>query len=245
MIPELSLIFYLLLFAVAFLYAAVGHGGASGYLALMALYNFTPELMRPSALILNVFVSLIAFIQYYRKGNFQWKIFLILAAASMPAAWFGGTIDLNPLIYKRMLGFLLIFPIIRFGGFMPKETEDLKDMNIIVALIIGSAIGFLSGVIGIGGGIILTPVLLILAWVGMKEAAGISALFITVNSIAGLIGTAQIGIVPNQNILTLVFIAFTGGALGSYFGANYFSGILLKRLLAFILLIATLKLLFT
>ena len=245
MTPDVSLIFYLLLLIVAFLYAAVGHGGASGYLALMALFNFSPQFMRPSALILNVFVSLIAFIQYYRRGSFQWKTFFILGTASIPAAWLGGMMEPDPLIYKRVLGVLLLFPIARFAGIVPKETGDRKALNVFAAVAIGGVIGFLSGIIGIGGGIILTPVLLLLRWTNMKEAAGISALFIAVNSIAGLIGAAQIGIVPSQNIITLVAIAFTGGALGSYFGANYFSGILLKRLLAFILLIAALKLLFT
>lgn len=243
--PDSSIIFYLLLFVVAFLYAAVGHGGASGYLALMAIFNFSPVFMRPSALILNVFVSSIAFIQYYRQGNFQWKIFLILATVSMPAAYLGGMIELDPLIYKRVLGVLLLFPIVRFIGIMRPGKQELKEINLFFALLLGSIIGFISGIIGIGGGIILTPILLLLAWTNMKEAAGISALFIAVNSIAGLLGTVSIGVEPDQKIFNLVLIAFTGGALGSYFGANYFSGTLLKRLLAMVLIIASFKLLFT
>lgn len=243
--PDLSIIFYLLLFIIAFLYAAVGHGGASGYLASMALFSFSPAFMRPSALILNVFVSLIAFVQYYRKGNFRWKTFLVLAAASMPAAFLGGMIELDPSIYKRILGVLLIFPIVRFMGIGSGTQEKTREMNVFLALLIGSIIGFLSGIIGIGGGIILTPVLLLLAWANMKEAAGISALFITVNSVAGLLGAVNAGVTMDQKMLILVLVAFSGGSLGAYFGANYFSGTLLKRLLALVLIIASFKLLFT
>ena len=240
---ELSPFFYLLLFVVAFLYSAVGHGGASGYLALMALFNVSPVLMRPSALVLNIFVSLMAFYQYFRKGNFNWRLFLILAAVSMPAAFLGGMVALDPTIYKRILGVILIVPIIRFAGFWPQEEEEQKEIKLWLSLLIGAGIGFLSGLIGIGGGIILTPVLLLLAWASMKEAAGISALFITVNSVAGLLGNVVIGMELGQDIFWLVAVALGGGTLGSYFGANYFSGTFLKRMLALVLLIACLKLL--
>ena len=243
--PDLSIVFYMLLFIVAFLYAAVGHGGASGYLALMALFSVSPELMRPSALILNVFVSLMAFFQYYRKGNFQWKLFLMLAIVSMPAAFVGGMVALDPSLYKRILGILLIIPIIRFAGFLPQESGQLKEIKIFGALVLGGVIGFLSGLIGIGGGIILTPILLLLAWTNMKQAAGISALFIAANSIAGLLGNAALGIDLGQEIFLLVVIALSGGTIGSYFGANYFSGIFLKRMLALVLIIASFKLLLT
>lgn len=242
---ELSSVFYLLLFVVAFLYAAVGHGGASGYLALMALFNVSPVLMRPSALVLNVFVSLMAFYQYFRKGNFNWRLFLILAAVSVPAAFLGGMVALDPTIYKRILGVILIVPIIRFAGFWPQEEEKKKEIKLWLSLLIGAGIGFLSGLIGIGGGIILTPVLLLLAWASMKEAAGISALFITVNSVAGLLGNVVIGMQLGQDIFWLVAVALGGGTLGSYFGANYFSGTFLKRMLALVLLIACFKLLLT
>ncbi len=242
---DLNLLFLALLFVVAFLYASVGHGGASGYLALMALFSLSPEIMRPSALFLNIFVSLIAFIQYYRKVPFRWRLFLLLTVLSVPAAFFGGMISLDPSLYKKILGVFLIFPILRFAGLLPGNSTGEKEVNTVAALAIGAAIGFLSGLIGIGGGIILSPVLLLLGWAAMKETAAISALFITVNSVAGLLGNASTGFVLDPQMGWLAGVAVAGGTLGAYLGANYFSGQLLKRILAFVLVIAALKLVFT
>lgn len=242
---EYIVFFYPLLFIVAFLYASVGHGGASGYLALMALFSFAPEIMRPTALTLNVFVSLMAFWQYYRKGNFNWQLFFMLAVASVPAAFLGGWFSIDASVYKKILGVVLIVPIIRFMGILPQEQTTLKKAKWLYALLLGASIGFLSGLIGIGGGIILTPVLLLLSWTTMKEAAGISAFFITVNSVAGLLGKATSGLTFSQDMVWLVGVALIGGTLGAYLGANRFSSVVLKRLLALVLLIASVKLLFT
>ncbi len=242
---DLPVIFYILLFIVAFAYASVGHGGASGYLALMAIFQVSPVIMKPSALILNIFVSLTAFAQYFRNGNFNWRIFGILALASTPAAFAGGMVNLDPTLYKRILGIILLFVVIRLAGFKSGESPQQKDIHLFGLLLIGGCIGFVSGLIGIGGGIILTPLLILLAWCKMKEAAGISALFIAVNSCAGLAGAANTGIQLGQNIYPFIAVAFAGGLLGSYFGASYFSSALLRRILAVVLLIAALKLLFT
>jgi uncharacterized membrane protein YfcA len=242
---EIQFIFYILLFLVAFLYASVGHGGASGYLALMALFAFSPEVMRPTALILNIFVSLMAFFQYYRIVDFNWKIFIIIALASVPAAYVGGSIEMDPALYKRILGIILIVPIIKFLGINPKEKQTKNEISWSLVLVIGGVIGFLSGLIGIGGGILLTPVILLLGWMRMKEAAAVSAIFITVNSIAGLLGQASLGLNMDIQMLVLVAIALAGGTLGSFLGAKYFSGNFLKKLLAFVLIIAALKLLLT
>jgi uncharacterized protein len=242
---EIQILFYLLLFVVAFLYASVGHGGASGYLALMALFAFSPEVMRPTALFLNVFVSLMAFFQYYRIVEFNWKFFGLLALASVPAAYLGGSVEVDPEIYKRILGLVLLVPIVKFLGFNPKEQENLKIGSWVFVMMIGGLIGLLSGLIGIGGGILLTPILLLLGWMRMKEAAAVSAIFITVNSISGLLGQATIGLELDLNMLMLVVVALVGGTLGSFLGAKYFSGNFLKKLLAVVLLIASIKLLFT
>jgi uncharacterized membrane protein YfcA len=148
------ILFYGLLFLVAFLYASVGHGGASGYLALMAIFSITPEVMRPTALLLNLFVSLTSFIQFYRGKHFLWKIFLPFALASVPMAFVGGMIVVDGSVYKKILGLLLLIPVARFILFSNTPASELKPSNAGLSLFIGAAIGFLSGLIGIGGGII-------------------------------------------------------------------------------------------
>src|SRR6266508_1299814 len=191
---ETIILFYILLFLVAFLYSSVGHGGASGYLALMALFSISPDVMKPTALLLNLFVSLTSFVQFYRGKHFNWKIFLPFAITSVPMAYVGGLITVDANIYKKILGILLLVPINRFLFFTNIKVEKLKRSNIFLSLPIGGGIGFLSGLIGIGGGIILSPVLLLLKWTEMKQTAAISALFIFVNSLSGLAGQLTRGI---------------------------------------------------
>ena len=239
------MLFYPLLFLVAFLYASVGHGGASGYLALMALFGFLPEVMKPTALLLNLFVSLTSFIQFYRGKHFNWKIFLPFAIASVPMAYLGGLITLDGIIYKKILGILLLIPIARFLFFPTVKDQGLKKSNPWLSLLIGAGIGFLSGVIGIGGGIILSPVLLLLKWANMKQAAAISALFIFVNSLSGLAGQLTKGVHFSADMYAYVAIAFAGGICGAYYGSLKFRQDILKYMLAFVLMIAAYKLLFT
>ena len=166
------IIFYFLLFLVAFLYASVGHGGASGYLALMAIWGIAPEVMKPTALLLNLFVSLTSFIQFYRGGHFRWKLFLPFAIASVPMAFVGGMITVDADIYKKILGILLLVPIIRFLFFKNIQVSEIRKADIALSLLIGAAIGFLSGLIGIGGGILLSPALLLLKWTDMFPESG-------------------------------------------------------------------------
>src|SRR5688500_13003266 len=150
--------FYILLFIVAFLYASVGHGGASGYLALMGLFEMSTLIMKPTALVLNLFVSLTSFLQFYRGKHFHWKVFLPFAIASIPMAFVGGQINLAGDIYKQILGVLLLIPVARFLFFANYPVTDTKKANVPLSLVIGAIIGFLSGLIGIGGGIILSPI---------------------------------------------------------------------------------------
>jgi hypothetical protein len=242
---DVTITFYLLLVIVAFLYSSVGHGGASGYLALMAFFSFAPETMRPIALLLNIFVSLIAFIQYYRGGHFKWNLFWPFAIASFPAAFIGGMITVDVGLYKKIVAVLLLFSVIKLLGFNVKNNEIRIKQNLFLALLIGAIIGLFSGMIGIGGGIILTPLILLLHWADIKKTAAVSALFIFVNSIAGMAGIFAKGFEFKIDIIIMIILALTGGILGSYYGANTFKNTFLSKLLAVVLLIASVKLIFT
>ncbi|MCC6600105.1 MAG: sulfite exporter TauE/SafE family protein [Crocinitomicaceae bacterium] len=236
-------LFVLLLFFAAFLYASVGHGGASGYLALMALFSFSPTVMKSSALVLNIFVSLISFYQYYKGGHFKWKLFWPFIITSIPASFLGAYITLDALIYKRILGILLIFSVLRLMGIIGRESIELRDINRKGALVFGAIIGLFSGMIGIGGGIILSPVILLLHWGNMKQTAAVSALFIFVNSVSGLSALLMNGIALDKLVYLWLLIAVAGGAAGAYFARRKFSDNLLKFLLAGVLMVASVKLL--
>lgn len=241
----MDIVFYVLLFIVAFLYSAVGHGGASGYLALMALYGVAPETMKPAALLLNLFVSLTSFIQYYRGKHFLFRIFLPLALASIPMAFLGGLVTIDASIYKKILGVLLLIPALRFLVInSDTPAAERKQPVLWISVLIGASIGYLSGLIGIGGGILLSPVLILLKWTNQKQTAAISALFIFVNSLSGLAGQITKGIQFSNDIFMYVVIAFAGGLCGAYFGALKFKSRIIQYLLSAVLLIAAYKLLF-
>lgn len=239
-----QLFFYLFLPIVAFLYAAVGHGGASGYLALMALFSITPESMRTTALLLNLFVAGIAFIHYWRAGYFKARIFIYFAIGSIPLSFIGGTLSVDVRLYKMILGVLLLFAIARMLGFFGKESEENSSVSPIAGIAVGSAIGFFSGLIGIGGGIILTPIILLMKWGNMKEAAAVSALFIWVNSASGMMGQMYSGVSIESMAWTMVGIAVIGGFFGAYFGSSKYNNKVLTWLLSLVLLMASVKLMF-
>ncbi|KKX52193.1 MULTISPECIES: sulfite exporter TauE/SafE family protein [Sphingobacterium] len=238
-------IFFIILFIVAFLYASVGHGGASGYLALMALYGVAPQEMKPTALFLNLFVSLTAFIQYYRGNHFKKEIFIPIALASIPFAFLGGMLSIDDHLYKKILGILLLLPIVRFFFFKNVEDDRLVPPVKWISILLGAFIGLLSGMIGIGGGIILSPILILLLWTNQKQTAAISAAFIFVNSLAGLGGMLTQGITLTSNMILYIVVAFSGGLLGAYLGSKKFNQDVLKYVLATVLLVAAYKLLFT
>jgi uncharacterized membrane protein YfcA len=234
----------LLIGIMAFLYASVGHGGASGYLALMALFGTSPTLMKSSALILNVFVSLIAFIQYYRAGHFRWNLFWPFVITSIPLSYIGATLPITDSLYKKLLAVALAIAIARML-FQPVDKKETKPVVLWLCLVIGAAIGLLSGMLGIGGGIILSPVILLLGWGRVKETAAVSALFIFVNSMSGLYGLFQKGFVPNTQLSTWLIAALIGGTLGAYQGSFKFNLQTLRYILASVLLIAVAKLYLT
>ena len=237
-----SYLFYALIPIVAFLYSSVGHGGASGYLALMAIFSFPSDMMKQTALLLNLFVAGIAFYQYYKGGYFNRSLFLFFALGSVPAAFIGGLWSLDPWLYKKILGFILFFAIARM--LFKKESTQQKNKQVAapIGLIIGIVIGLFSGLIGIGGGIILTPVILLFHWGTMKEAAAVSALFIWVNSASGLFGQLSSGVNLTTNAFVLVGLALVGGIFGSYYGSQRWNNRRLEYFLALVLTSAGIKL---
>jgi len=237
-----SSLFYLLIPIVAFLYASVGHGGASGYLALMALFSFPTPMMKQTALLLNFFFSGSAFYHYYRAGHFNKNLFIYFAIGSIPAAYLGGMGTLDLWIYKKILGFILFFAVARMLFTHTSEKRITQQISVIPALLMGIIIGYFSGLIGIGGGIILTPLILLFQWGNMKEAAAVSALFIWVNSASGLIGQFSSGVALSSATFILVALAFVGGLLGSYYGSRRWNNRKLEYFLALVLTTAGIKL---
>jgi len=241
--PTIFIIFAI--FVVAVLYSSVGHGGASGYLAVMAFLAVAPGVTRPTALVLNLFVASIGAFQFWRAGHFAWSVFWPFALTSIPFAFIGGMIKLPTDVYKILLGLALLFAALRLAWKFSKEVE-ISPPKIWLALIIGACIGLLSGLVGVGGGIFLTPILLLFDWSETKTAAGVSALFILVNSFAGLAGTyskGELGVLPNE-VWFWIAAAVVGGALGSLLGAKRFDSLMLRRVLAVVLLFAGTKLIF-
>lgn len=233
------------IFLVAVLYSSVGHAGASGYLAVMALASISPTVTRPTALILNIFVAAVASIQFYRADYFEWKTFWPFAVGSVPMAFLGGMITLPTNAHKIILGLVLLVAAARLAWKFAAKEQQIVSHTIWLALGIGALIGLLSGLTGVGGGIFLTPILLLTNWTETKKAAGISAMFILVNSAAGLAGNLSQATLPSIGIWIWVAAAVVGGLIGSTLGSRYFDILLLRRVLSFVLLVAGLKLIFT
>ncbi len=258
MLTSTAIALTLCFLAVAILYSSVGHGGASGYLAAMTLLAIDTPLMRPVALSLNVLVASIATAQFLRAGHFRWALFWPFALASVPAAALGGAITLPAHIYRPIIGAVLLFSAWRLAAtsWKPRQAPDPSDCNVAaamdaapphraVALGVGAALGLLSGLTGTGGGIFLSPLLLLTGWADAKKTAAVSGAFILFNSVAGLIGyftkhTPPDGLFPWIGPWTAV--AIVGGSIGSYFGAQRLPSPTLKRLLAAVLLVAGVKL---
>jgi len=239
---EYGIIFYVLIFITAVLYSSVGHGGASGYLAIMALFAVSPENMRASALILNLFVAGISFYTYYKGGFFKLKLLLPFVIFSIPMSFLGARLEINPNTYKIILGIFLLIAVGRML-FNANKPEITRAVNIPFALAIGAFLGFFSGMIGIGGGIILSPVLLMFRWATIKETAAISAIFIFLNSAAGLSGLASKGILnPVPEIYLLIALGIAGSLIGSHLGRVKLTSLKLTYLLAAVLLFASFKL---
>lgn len=232
-------------FFIAMLYASVGHAGASGYLAAMALAGIAPDVMKPAALCMNILVATLTTIRFYRVGAFSWPKLWPFALGSIPAAYFGGAMHLPVLAYRPLVGLILLWAAFRLFMIGMKESEKpLRTPPLHVAILVGVGIGLLSGLTGTGGGIFLSPVLILMHWAGTRETAGISAAFILCNSISGLTGNLMsVGLLPSY-IFLWIAAAGIGGMIGAGLGSRRFDPMLLRRLLAVVLVIAGFKLIF-
>lgn len=239
-----SLLLTVLIFVGALLYSSVGHGGASAYLAAMALVGTAAEVMKPTALALNILVAGIGTFRFWRAGRFCLRTFTVFTVASAPMALLGGYISLPGMWYRKIVGLALLFAAYRlaFAG-RGSEGEVKREVPLGLALVVGAALGLLSGLTGVGGGIYLTPILILMHWSEPREAAGISAAFILVNSIAGILGLmARMPVLPAALPMWAI-AAGIGGLIGSTLGSRYFAGTTVRRVLSVVLLIAGAKLL--
>ncbi|GAB4185254.1 MAG: sulfite exporter TauE/SafE family protein [Wenzhouxiangellaceae bacterium] len=235
-----------LIFAAAMLYAAVGHGGASGYLAAMALFGVAPLVMKPSALVLNILVSAIGCYQYCRAGRFSWSIFWPFAVVSMPLAYLGGLIQLPAVYYKPIVGAVLIYAAWRFFARAELTDYSLRSPALPLVGLVGALLGFLSGLVGVGGGIFLSPLLIALRWESVPKVSGVAAAFILVNSMAGLAGfLTRHPLQLPAGLSWWALAAVSGGLIGARLGSRRLAGPGIKRLLALVLLIAGSKMFLT
>jgi uncharacterized membrane protein YfcA len=228
--------------AIAFLYSSVGHAGASGYIAVMSLLGLAPEVIRPTALALNVLVACLASLQFLRAGHFSWKLFWPFAVLSVPFAFVGGYISLPTRVFKVVVGVVLLASAWRLLMHPPDDVKR-ADPSRPVAFSIGGGIGLLSGLTGTGGGIFLTPVLILRHWASARTAGAVSALFILFNSVAGLLGNLSATQAFPGLALVLLAAAGVGGTAGAYVGSHHLEHTVTKRLLSAVLVIAGSKLL--
>jgi uncharacterized membrane protein YfcA len=231
------------IFVAAILYSSVGHGGASAYLAVMSLAGLVPGVMRPAALVLNLVVAAIAAFRFARAGHFHWRLFWPFAATSIPFAFLGGAITLPDAVYRRILGLVLLFAAYRLWRVFRGSEEKLHMPPLAGALLWGAAIGMLSGLTGVGGGIFLSPLLLLAHWAEPKPTAAVSAAFIWVNSFAGLLGKPSSLAALPPGIALWAAAAAVGGIVGAGLGSGRLPSLVLRRLLAAVLVVAGVKLL--
>ncbi len=247
MIDQSMLLIAVAMFGMATLYSTVGHGGGSGYLAVMALAGIVPAEMRPIALTLNIVVASIATWKFSSTQSFRRDLFVPLIVASVPAAFVGGLVEIPASVYKPIVGAILLCAAVRL--FVPvRGNEQSKTPHTCVTILAGTAIGFGSGLIGIGGGIFLSPLILLLGWATAKQTAAISAPFILVNSISALGGIAMnkqgLGI-ELHTLAPLVVAVVIGGTVGATFGSRRLGSSGLRRVLGIVLMVAALKMFLT
>lgn len=244
-----------LFFAVAILYSSVGHAGASGYLAAMALVGTAATTMRPTALVLNVLVATLATVRFYRAGCFSWRSFWPFALTSIPLSFVGGAITLPATSYKRLVGAILLFSAARLlreslrPADRPAERPETSAADQVAphvpipsALVCGAIIGLMAGLTGTGGGIFLSPLLLFLGWEETRKVSGVSAAFILLNSIAGILAKPDALQEVPAALPVWAGAAMAGGLIGTELGARRLATTRLRQLLAAVLIVAGLKL---
>lgn len=233
-----------LLFLAALLYSSVGHAGASGYLAAMALLGVPADQMKPAALVMNLFVATIGVVRFTRAGCFCWRTFWPFALGAAPLAFVGGAVRLSSEAYRPLVGAVLCFAAWRLAWRFDPKDDEAAPPRPAVGVACGAAIGLLSGLTGTGGGIFLTPLLIFAGWASTRTAAGVSVAFILVTSAAGLVG--QLRHTPSLPPMLPWWVALVVAAslLGSWLGAVRLPSAALRRALAVVLLIAAAKLAF-
>ncbi len=243
-LSSISLIVPLIFFA-AMLYSSVGHGGASGYLAVMALMSVAPESMRPAALTLNILVSAIALYKFYRVKAFSWHLLLPIILGSIPFAFIGGSVSLPAHWYKPLIGFVLIIAAWQVFAKAKRIPIALAASPAKPAMFgLGAILGLLSGLTGVGGGIFLSPILLFMNWAETKVISGIAAAFIFVNSVSGLVGVlTKSNVIFPENLAAWAIAAVLGGLIGAEYGSRRLANPAIRQLLALVLLIAGIKML--
>ncbi|MBI1857585.1 MAG: sulfite exporter TauE/SafE family protein [Candidatus Melainabacteria bacterium] len=231
-----------LILIVAILYSSVGHGGASGYLAVLSFFAFSTQEMATTALILNILVSGISFYSYMKAGHFSFSFTLPFIVASIPFAFIGGMLQVTNKLYFFLLTLVLLVAAFRMAISLKEDiNKDIKPPSKFPAFMSGSSIGLLSGIVGVGGGIFLSPFIILMKWANPKVTAGTSAFFILANSISGLTGRFIAGHAEVGSLFPLVIASFIGGLVGSHLGANIFTSLTIRRLLAIVLVIASIK----
>jgi uncharacterized membrane protein YfcA len=227
----------------AALYSSVGHGGASAYLAIMALFSVAPETMRPTALALNLVVAGLGAARYGLKGQTNWKLLFAFAVTAMPAAYLGGGIHLPPEYYKPLVGALLLAAAVRLF-WSPKRLawREVQAPSLFIALPVGATLGFLAGLTGTGGGIFLSPLIILFAWETPRHTSGVAAGFIFLNSVAGLLGNiASVRGLPADMPWLMGAVAL-GALLGTWLGVEKLPRERLLQALGLVLSLAGLKL---
>jgi len=243
---EVSLLLLPPLSLVAFLYASVGHAGASGYIAVLALAGLPAAQIKPLALLLNLVVAAQGSWQFWRAGHLRAGLLWPLLLTGMPAAFLGGWLDLPTQWFQRLLALVLLASALRFLQ-QPRDPETLRDPTTGQLLLAGAALGLLAGLTGTGGGVFLTPLLLLSGWAGTRQAAAVSSLFILANSLSGLSGLllARQGaaVVWPPALGWLLLTVLLAGGLGSRLGSRHWPVSWIRRCLALVLLLAVWKLL--